>query len=649
MAGFRSIGRARILQVASSLVVLLGLAAGFAPSVKAAGPSLNVVGVSTVNYPTIKVTVEALGSNGLPVTGLDRGAFSVSENGQQQTVVSAFPLQTSTRPLDVMLVMDTSLSMRDNGKLRQAQDAATAFVAQMRPIDHVGLIQFDSQLTVVSPFTTDRGTLTKKIGGLTAQGNTRLYDALVLALTQAAITGSESRAIVLVTDGQDTESASGLSQVLGLIHASGFPVFTIGIGGDVDDRVLGQLAQASGGHYFRAPSAADIGTAFKLMSNQLRNRYELDYSSPATAPKGSTIDLRVTAQTPQGLASGQSSYVMPAFTGQPRPTAAVSGQPQAVRAAFAALSLPSEYAAGGLAMLGVLLAAGGLALAEAQKTRHARLAFFVAGAGGGGGAAAGGEIATGPSLLSALVVPLLGLLARLITRLLPPAQVQRTSRQLALAGNPFGWRVTHFVVARCVVGAGAAILTGFLVLGAGQPLRGMLLIAVFGFLGYRLPVFWLKRRIKRRQNSILRTLPDALDLLTVCVEAGLGLDGAMLEVVNKWDNALSDEFAIVLAELKMGRGRREALRGLAERTGVEEVKVFTSAMVQADELGMGIARPLTLQAEQLRLKRRQFAERKAREAGIKMVVTMGLLIMPALFLIIVSPAVVQIGKVFKLH
>ncbi|HET9017612.1 MAG TPA: type II secretion system F family protein, partial [Thermomicrobiaceae bacterium] len=137
--------------------------------------------------------------------------------------------------------------------------------------------------------------------------------------------------------------------------------------------------------------------------------------------------------------------------------------------------------------------------------------------------------------------------------------------------------------------------------------------------------------------------------LAVSVEAGLGLDGAMLEVVNRWNNALSDEFAIVLAELKMGRSRREALRGLADRTGVEEVKVFTSAMVQADELGMGVARPLTLQADQLRLKRRQFAEQKAREAGIKMVVTMGLLIMPALFLIIVSPAVVQIGKVFKLH
>src|SRR5690606_7703694 len=109
------------------------------------------------------------------------------------------------------------------------------------------------------------------------------------------------------------------------------------------------------------------------------------------------------------------------------------------------------------------------------------------------------------------------------------------------------------------------------------------------------------------------------------------------------------EFAVVLAELKMGRSRHDALRALADRTGLQEVKVFVSTMIQADELGMGIARPLALQAEQLRLKRRQRAEKASREAGIKMVVTMGVLIMPALILIIAAPAVQQVSTLFRVH
>jgi tight adherence protein C len=209
-----------------------------------------------------------------------------------------------------------------------------------------------------------------------------------------------------------------------------------------------------------------------------------------------------------------------------------------------------------------------------------------------------------------------------------------------------GWRVAQFVAAKFVLGIVGLVVGVLLALRMDNLFRGLVVTIVAGFLGYRLPTFWIKRRIKARRDSILRALPDALDLLTICVEAGLSRDGAMLEVVNRWDNALSDEFAIVLAELKMGRGRRDALRGMADRVGLLEVTTFTSAMVQADELGMGIARTLALQAQQLRTKRKQRAEKLAHEAGVKMVVAMGVLIMPALFMIIMSPAVVQIRSMF---
>ena len=117
-------------------------------------------------------------------------------------------------------------------------------------------------------------------------------------------------------------------------------------------------------------------------------------------------------------------------------------------------------------------------------------------------------------------------------------------------------------------------------------------------------------------------------------------------MVNKWDNALADEFAVVLAELKMGKHRRDALRGLAYRTGVQEVSTFASALVQADELGMGIARPLAVQAEQMRVKRRQRAEKLAHEAAVKMIIPMALFILPSMFIVILGPAIGQALAVF---
>ena len=644
MATCHSLRGLNIMLRPALLTLYLAMLIGFVPTARAEdAPRLNVVEVSTVDYPTVKVTFEALGADNLAITGLNRTDFSVYENDQEQQVVSGYTLQSSARPLAVMLALDTSLSMADGGKLRQEQDAAIAFVGQMRSIDRVAVLQFGSTFSDISAFTSDRTTLANKIENLTAAGNTRLYDALVSALNTTATTVDGSKAVLLMTDGQDTESAADLSQVLEVIRQTQLRVYTIGVGNDLDEQVLTQIAETSGGYFYRAIDANDIGNAFRLMSDQLRNRYEVVYTSPATAAEGSTVELRLTAQTPEGLATGRASFVAPAFTRLTGPAQTGSGTPQPVSSASTIAGLPSGYAAGGLASLGVLIAAGGLVFAQAQKAREARLAFFIS----GNGASIGHAPGAGQSMLGTLLIPIARLTAKLITRLLPPAQVHRISHQLTLAGHPFGWRVSQFVAAQCLFALGGFLLGGMRMLGQGQPMRGLVLTVGLTVIGYRLPALLVKRRIKARQRSILRALPDSIDLLTVCVEAGLGLDGAMLEVVNKWDNALSEEFAIVLAELKMGRSRREALRGLADRTGVQEVAIFVSAMIQADEMGMAIARPLALQAEQLRLKRRQRAEKLAHEAGTKIVVAMGLFIMPALFMIILSPAAIQLREIFK--
>ena len=628
---------ARIGRLLSIVALLLALSFCLAPDVRAdGGPQLNVIDVNTASYPSVKVTVEALGSDGLPITGLNGSAFKVYENGHQQRVDSGDALQASTTPLTVMLALDTSLSMADAGKLQSAQAAATAFVNQMRPIDRVGLIQFGSEYSLISPFSSDHGALINQIDHLTPQGNTRIYDALYLALQQSK-PAEGSKAIVLLTDGQDTESAIDLVHALALVHDSGIRVYTIGIGSDIDANALNHIAAESGGHYYSAPTAQDIGYAFQLMSNQLRNRYEIDYRSPATAAIGSKTEVRLTAQTAQGLASAQTSYVTPVFT-RSSGTTTVADSTAGESATF--LGLNTAYETSGLVALGVLLAAGGLALVQSQRERHSRLAYFI------GGASGEQSITGGPTLFGELALGGARILAAIITRIMPPNQVQRISRQLMHAGNPMGWRVAQFVAAKFVLAIVGLIVGALLTLRGDNFVRGLVVTIAFGFLGYRLPTFWIKRRIKARRDSILRALPDALDLLTICVEAGLSLDGAMLEVVNRWDNALSDEFAIVLAELKMGRSRRDALRGMSDRVGLFEVTTFTSAMVQADELGMGVARTLSLQAQQLRTKRKQRAEKLAHEAGVKMVIAMGVLIMPALFMIIMSPAVVQIRSMF---
>ena len=154
-----------------------------------------------------------------------------------------------------------------------------------------------------------------------------------------------------------------------------------------------------------------------------------------------------------------------------------------------------------------------------------------------------------------------------------------------------------------------------------------------------LPALWLSSKIQARQKLIFRAMPNALDLLSVSVQAGLGFDQALGEVCAKWQNDLTREFALFLSEVQVGRTRHEALRGIVERTGVPELSGFVTAVIQADELGAGIAETLAVQAEQIRVKRRQYAEKLAHEAAIKMIFPLVFLMFPAIFVVLLGPAI----------
>ena len=170
----------------------------------------------------------------------------------------------------------------------------------------------------------------------------------------------------------------------------------------------------------------------------------------------------------------------------------------------------------------------------------------------------------------------------------------------------------------------------------------IMLVAVAFILGLVIPNFMLKRQISSRQMKITQELPDNLDLLTVSVEAGLGFDQALLKLVEKTNGPLSKEFKRLLHEIRIGKTRRDALREMATRTGVEDLQTFVAAIIQADQLGVGIGNVLRIQSQQLRQKRRQRAEEKAQKAPVKMLIPMILFIFPSLFIILLGPGVLQL-------
>jgi len=172
--------------------------------------------------------------------------------------------------------------------------------------------------------------------------------------------------------------------------------------------------------------------------------------------------------------------------------------------------------------------------------------------------------------------------------------------------------------------------------------RKLLVSLLFGLLGFYFPSLWLSSKISRRQKEVRKALPDALDLLTICVEAGLGFDAAMSKVSEKWETELSMAFARVIREVQLGKLRREALRDMADRIGVGEMTSFVAAVIQSEQLGVSLAKVLRIQSDQMRIKRRQMAEEEAHKAPLKMLIPMALLIFPSLMIVLLTPAALQL-------
>lgn len=244
-----------------------------------------------------------------------------------------------------------------------------------------------------------------------------------------------------------------------------------------------------------------------------------------------------------------------------------------------------------------------------------------------------------------VIQPMLVGAIKFMSRFTPQSNLERLRQNLEQAGNPNNWSPTDFMGVRGLSAVGLCGATLGLLLLARQNVQSVLLFpAVMLVVGYILPGVWLGQKISQRKRSILKALPDAIDLLSISVEAGLGFDQALSRVAVKWDNELSWEFQRTLSEIRVGKSRREALKELASRTGVDDLSTFVTSIVQADQLGVSITQVLRIQSAQLRQRRRQRAEEQAHKAPIKMLFPMVFLIFPAIYVIILGPAVPQVLK-----
>jgi len=247
-----------------------------------------------------------------------------------------------------------------------------------------------------------------------------------------------------------------------------------------------------------------------------------------------------------------------------------------------------------------------------------------------------------------VVVPVIDGVANAVIAALPPAFIARTRKTLVAAGEPMSL-VTFFGFT--LVLAVLLPVTYFIVLwaatsGSFSP-PAILGIPAFALIGILLPFLWLRRRARRRRLVVWRGLPDAFDLMTTCVEAGLGLDSAFQRVSDRLGGPVADEFAEMLREVQMGKARRDALRDMGERTGVPDLQAFANTIVQAEELGTSLGAALRAQATDMRRRRRQHAEEEARRAPTKMVFPLVFFILPSLFVVILGPLAIELIKTFN--
>ncbi|NWG05686.1 MAG: type II secretion system F family protein [Chloroflexi bacterium] len=304
----------------------------------------------------------------------------------------------------------------------------------------------------------------------------------------------------------------------------------------------------------------------------------------------------------------------------------------------------------GLILFAALVVVGALAIiiislrrnaaGEEEDPLQARLAEYIQ----RGDVTSLEEIELSQPFAERVIIPFIRRVGEISARFTPQKAIQETARRLELAGNPWPVDAATFYAIRIILMLilGGAVLALVIVAPSANPSDNFIFVGGAALGGFFLPHLMLSSRITRRQTEIRKAMPDALDLLTICVEAGLGFDAALSKVSEKWENELSLAFARAIREIQLGKPRRDALKDMSDRLGIPEMTSFVAAIIQSEQLGVSMAKVLRIQSDQMRLKRRQRAEEEAHKAPVKMLIPMALLIFPSIMFIILTPAAIQI-------
>ncbi|HEY6957763.1 MAG TPA: VWA domain-containing protein [Candidatus Limnocylindria bacterium] len=622
------------------LTLLVTLLAG-APVAFAADPyRITITKTDLGSYPQVGLVASITDANGRPVKGLAASEVFVTED--RKPVTADVRLASEVAPVSVVFVIDTSGSMA--AALPSTKAAAGAFIDTLTPADTAAVITFGTSATVAQGLTPDHGALHAAIDGVGAVGNTALYDALdaALAIAQSA-PASSRRAVVLLTDGIDNSSSIALDALRQHVAAATLPIFLIGLGESVDVAVLQSIASASqGGRALVAPTSAELAAVYDGLAEQLRSDVAITYAAKAQRGARATVIVEL-RRAGAVLGRTELALAMPAAPGAtatvtPAPTQAVApiipAQQNALDPAFGVALLGAATSGSFVLWLWVRARERSAAERKRRLDEHVRTS---------GPALSGGA----SRQVSSAVLASARRAVRPIRPLLPTGWVQRTQDWLVRAGEPLGLDAQEFIALRLALAVLLGIAATIAMLFIRRELLVVVIAALLGLaLGYVIPALLVSTRLRARKRAMTKALPGALDLLALSTAAGLTLDGAIAQVVQRWDTPLSDEFRRYLAEVRVGSGRREALHALAKRVDLPEMTHLTTTILQADVLGVPIANVLREQAAELRRDRRQKAEEAARLAPVKMLFPMALLIFPALFVVILGPVVPAVLSAF---
>lgn len=655
----------RLVGLASAIAVALSpLALGTAARAETPPYQIRQNLVYARSFPQIRLVLSVLDASGKPVPGLTVPDIRVTEDGTP--VRPEVQLASAVAPVALAFVLDGSGSMA-GGPLQEAIAATVGMTGQLGQLDQAALITFREKVEVAQTLTADKAAVAAAAKGIVPdKAPLASWDAFNDALAAGAevlhkATPDSRSAIVLVTDGFVLSSPpKNKDAAIAQARSAGFPIYAIAVGAQLDRPTFRSIADASGGVAFYAPSSAQLSGAYAALTEQILTQYSITYISPTAADhagEGRAVELTIVRDgSVLGRASIAYSVPLSAIPAKPAvpPTAAPDAQaaPERAEPARAAAAPPPDDDArvigvfGAMSSLFLFLALVDLVVRPAGKLRE-RLDSFVPQPVVRLEVGLELEPRVTRPLAERLLKPSLTFIGRRLALITPTGILAATATDLERAGSPLGLGPTEFIGLRAATTLiGGTVLAAAAVFFGGSTEAAALAGLTGVVLGLLIPGLALARAAKKRQKEILRVLPSTLDMIALSVEAGLAFDGAVAQVAHRRENALSHEFRRLLVEFQMGRQRRDALRELAQRCGVPEVTRFMNAVTQADSLGAPLSKALGDLADDLRQRRRQRAEELARTAPIKMLFPMIGLIFPALFVVILGPAVTRLMSLF---